>query len=90
MVSANKTASRKFLKRAAYIVGCVVGLCVMVFGFLVWKQQGFRIVTSGSQCLMNGEGFWIGFIGFVLFAYCLFGFVSFTRYLQSGDTQGDS
>jgi hypothetical protein len=72
-----------------YFVGCLASLGLSVYGFVLWRESGYRITSWFSGGRGDRGAFHLVLIGIVLFAYCLFGLVSTTGYLSLDDHARD-
>jgi hypothetical protein len=83
---------RRTVSLTLYAVGCLAGLAITVYGFLAWKDAGFRIgtypVATDPSTRGHERGLFV--IGFILFAYCLFALVSATRYVEPEEDADDN
>ena len=70
----------------------IAGLAVAIYGFIAWKDAGFRIGTYpvATDPSTRGQERGLFIIGLILFAYCLFALVSATRYAEPDEDAHNS
>jgi hypothetical protein len=70
-----------------YFVGCLASLAISGYYFFLWREADYRIASWFAGGTEDHGAFHLVLIGIVLFAYCLFGLVSTTRYLSMDDRE---
>jgi uncharacterized membrane protein len=86
--------ARRVLYFIVYILGCSLGIVLVVYGFLQWKVSGFSIIGSHFSFSFksppnDGAWFVVCFIGVVLFAYGLFGALNLIPFARRRDLGRD-
>ncbi|MEO7368181.1 MAG: hypothetical protein ABIZ36_09500 [Gemmatimonadaceae bacterium] len=83
---------RHFLRLAVHVVGCLIGVSLVLYGFSIWRNGGFQLPARADNdfSVPPDGGLWLCFCGVIVLAYCAFALVSATRYVPTTDADDGS
>jgi hypothetical protein len=91
MVNAGPRSLRKHFVVVGYVAAACVGVPLLIYGFMAWRDEGFYFPHKHSALEGRGAGFYMLLLGFMLVACAALGLqYHFTRVDRpSSDTDRD-